>query len=293
MKQVEALVIGKGPAGVQAAIYMKRGGVHPVVIGKDLGAGEQARTVENYYGFETVGGGELVEIGIRQAQALDIPVITDEVVSIAYDPDGFIVKTTQEIYKAWTVLLATGSHRNMPRIKKIRNYTGKGVSQCAVCDGFFYRGKNVAVIGSGEYAASEAAELLELCQSVVVMTNGEPITGSFDPRCIINTEKVISVYGETKVEGLETESGNIPFDGIFIAMGSASSTDLATKLGIEVQNGRIIVNEEMETPIPGLYAAGDCIPGVQQVVKAAADGCIAGYAMIATVRAHKRKAGIK
>lgn len=293
MKQVEALVIGKGPAGIQAAIYMKRGGVNPVVIGKDLGAGEQARKVENYYGFESVGGGELVEIGIRQAQKLDIPVITDEVVSIAYDIDGFIVKTTQEIYQAWTVLLATGSQRNMPRIRRIRNFAGKGVSQCAVCDGFFYKGKTVAVIGSGDYAASEAEELLALCQRVIVLTNGEEISGRFDSRCEIITEKIHAVYGDTKVEGLELENGNLEVDGIFIAMGTASSTDLAVKLGIEVQNGRIIVNEEMETMIPGLYAAGDCIPGVQQVVKAAADGCVAGYAMIAAVRAKKRELGVK
>lgn len=293
MEQVEALVIGKGPAGVQAAIYMKRGGVNPIVIGKDLGAGEQARSVENYYGFQTVGGGELVEIGIAQAKNLDIPVITDEVVSIAYDPEGFIVKTTKKTYLAWTVLMATGSHRNMPRIKKIRNYTGKGVSQCAVCDGFFYKNKTVAVIGSGDYAANEAEELLALCKRVIVLTNNEPITGKFDSRCEIIQTPVISIYGENKVEGVEMETGNLELDGVFVAMGSASSTDLAIKLGLEVQNGRIIVNEEKETTIPGLYAAGDCIPGVQQVVKAAADGCIAGYAMIAAVRAKKRMLGVK
>lgn len=289
MRDVEALVIGKGPAGIQAAVYMKRGGVNPVVIGKDLGAGEQARLVENFYAFESIGGAELVELGIKQAQALDIPVITDEVVSIAYDGVYYVVKTTQETFRAWTVLLATGSHRNMPRIRKIRNYAGKGVSQCAVCDGFFYRNKTVAVIGSGEYAASEAEELLALCKRVVVMTNGETVEGNFDPRCEFIHDKVDAVYGDPTVEGLVVGDENVPFDGIFIAMGSASSTDLATKLGIEVQNGRIIVNDEMETAMPGLYAAGDCIPGVQQVVKAAADGCIAGYAMIATVRAKKRE----
>ncbi len=290
MIKTDALVIGKGPAGIQAAVYMKRGNIDPIVIGKGIGASEQARVIDNYYGFETIGGPELVLRGIAQAEALGIPVISDEVLSITYDTEGFVVKTTTETYLALTVLIATGSHRNIPRVKRIRNYGGKGVSYCAVCDGFFYRKKTVAVIGSADYAASEAAELVEIAEKVVILTNDEPVTGTFDPRCEIITDKVISVYGEGKVQGVELETGQLELDGIFVAIGSASSTDLATKMGIEVQNGRLIVNEEMETNIPGIYAAGDCIPGVQQIAKAVSDGCIAGYAMIAAVRAKRREA---
>lgn len=288
MIKTDALIIGKGPAGIQAAIYLKRGNVDPMVIGKGIGASEQARVIDNYYGFESIGGPELVELGIKQAEALDIPVISDEVVSIAYDADGFIVKTSQESYLAMTLLLATGSHRNMPRIKKIRNYSGKGVSYCAVCDGFFYRQKAVAVIGSGDYAASEAAELVELAETVYVLTNGEAITGTFDSRCVIIEEKVKSVLGDELVSGVELETRELDLDGIFIAIGSASSTDLAVKLGLEVSMGRLVVDEEMQTNIPGIYAAGDCTPGVQQIAKAVSDGCIAGYAMIAAIRAKKR-----
>ncbi len=289
MIYTDALIIGKGPAGIQASIYLKRGNVDPLVIGKNVGASAQARHVENYYGIHSMGGTELIEHGIKQAENLGIPVITDEVVSISFDGTHYLVKTVEETYQALSVLIATGSHRNIPRIRMIRKYHGMGVSYCAVCDGFFYRGKTVAVIGAGEYAASEASELVELAEKVIVLTNGDEITGEFDSRCEIITEKVIAAYGESKLEGLTLESGNLELDGIFVAIGSASSTDLAVKLGIEVQNGRIMVDEERQTAMPGLYAAGDCIPGVQQIVKAAADGCIAGYAMTSFIRAKKRE----
>ncbi|QIK70594.1 NAD(P)/FAD-dependent oxidoreductase [Erysipelothrix sp. HDW6C] len=288
MIKTDALIIGKGPAGIQAAVYLKRGNVDPLVIGKGIGASEQARVIDNFYGFPSIGGPELIERGIDQAEQLGIPVISDEVVSIAFDEAGYSVRTTTETYQAMSVLIATGSHRNIPRIKKIRNYNGKGVSYCAVCDGFFYRKKTVAVIGSADYAASEAAELVEIAEKVYVLTNGEAPTGNFDPRCEIITDKVIAVYGEEKVGGVELEKATLDLDGIFIAIGLASSTDLATKLGVEVQNGRLVVDEEMATNLPGLYAAGDCTPGVQQIAKAVSDGCIAGYAMIAYIRHKKR-----
>lgn len=288
MKETDALIIGKGPAGIQAAVYLKRGNVDTTVIGKDLGASETARDVDNFYGFTSIGGVELVERGINQAIELEIDVVTDEVLSISFDGEGYCVETIHETYKAISVLLATGSHRNIPRIRKIRNYNGRGVSYCAVCDAFFYRGKTVAVVGSAEYAAHEAAELVEIASKVYVLTNGEPITGTFDERCIILEEKVKTVVGEEKVSGVEMESGIIDLDGIFVAIGSATTTDLANKLGLGVENGRILVNENMETNMPGLYAAGDCTFGVQQIAKAVGDGCIAGMNMISYIRGIKR-----
>ena len=106
---------------------------------------------------------------------------------------------------------------------------------------------------------------------------------------MINETPVKAVFGEDKVEGLTLDEEDIAVDGIFVAMGSASSADLATKLGIYVENGRIVVNEEMETNLPGLYAAGDCTPGVQQIAKAVSDGCIAAYAMLSYIRSKKRE----
>lgn len=289
MIETDALIIGKGPAGIQASVYLKRGNVDPIVIGKGYGASEQAEVIDNFYGFTSIGGVELIERGIEQAQSLGIDVVDDEVTSISFDGEGYVVTTIHEEYRAMSLMLATGSHRNVPRIRKIRNYAGKGVSYCAVCDAFFYRNKTVAVVGSAEYAAHEASELVEIVDKVYVLTNGEALSGTFDERCVIIDKKVKSVYGNEKVEGVEFEDqSTLELEGIFVAIGSATSTDLANKLGVYVENGRIVVNAEMETNLPGLYAAGDCTPGVQQIARAVSDGCVGGMNMISYIRNKKR-----
>lgn len=288
MKEIDALIIGKGPAGIQASLYMVRANITPVVIGKDIGANMLAKIVDNFYGFPEISGSDLVEIGIKQAEGLNIPVITDEVVSLAFDGDRYIVTTVNETYACLALLLATGTQRTIPRVRKIRNYTGKGVSYCAVCDGFFFKNKVVAVMGNAEYAASEARELVELASKVYVLTDGLEPTAQFDERVIIVKDKLVSVLGDDLVSGVETSEGVIDLDGIFVALGSASSSDLASQIGLEINHGRIVVNSEQETILPGLYAAGDCTPGPQQIAKAVSDGCIAGMNMVGYIRAKKR-----
>lgn len=289
MIELDALIIGKGPAGVQAALYMYRANVKPLIIGKDLGASEQAQVVDNFYGYPSIGGPELIEIGIKQATDMGIEVVTDEVLSIRYEDEKYIVTTPLTTYKVIALLLATGTQRTIPRVRKIRNFHGKGVSYCAVCDAFFYRNKTVGVLGNASYAAHEAAELVEICDKVYVFTDGKDLEAEFDPRCIIITDKLKTVLGDEKVSGLETDLTVINLDGIFVALGSASSTDIATQIGLEIANGRIVVNSEQETMIPGLYAAGDCTPGPQQIAKAVSDGCIAGMNMVSYVRTFKRR----
>lgn len=288
MEEIDALIIGKGPAGIQASLYMVRANVMPLVIGKDLGASEQAQVVDNFYGYPSISGPDLIEIGIKQAQGLGITVLNDEVLSISHNGDRYLVKTVEKTYAPYALLLATGTQRTIPRVRKIRNFTGKGVSYCAICDAFFFREKVVAVLGNAQYAASESKELVELASKVYVLTDGLEPEAEFDDRVIIIKDKLKSVVGDDKVSGIETESGVIELDGIFVALGSASSSDLATQLGLELSHGRIVVNKEQETAMPGLYAAGDCTPGPQQIAKAVSDGCIAGMNMVGFVRAKRR-----
>lgn len=288
MKEIDALIIGKGPAGIQASLYMVRANVKPIVIGKDLGASEQAQIVDNFYGYPSIAGPDLIEIGIKQAKGLGIPVVSDEVLSISHNGERYIVKTVEETYAPFALLLATGTQRTIPRLRRIRNFTGKGVSYCAICDAFFFRNKVVAVLGNAQYAASEANELVELASKVYVLTDGLELEAEFDDRVIVIKDKLKSVLGDDKVSGIETENGVIELDGIFVALGSASSSDLATQIGLEVAHGRIVVNQEQETAMPGLYAAGDCTPGPQQIAKAVSDGCIAGMNMVGYVRKMRR-----
>ena len=154
---------------------------------------------------------------------------------------------------------------------------GHGVSWCAVCDAFFYRGKDVAVLGSGEYALHEVQALLPVAHSVTLLTGGAPLTAQFPPEVAVRTEVVEAILGEERVTGVQLkDGGTLEVSGVFVALGVAGSTALARKLGAEVNGSRIVVDDHMQTSLPGLYAAGDCTGGLLQVAKAVYEGAVAG-----------------
>ena len=171
------IIIGNGPAGVSASLYTARAGVETTIIGSGLGALGKAEKIENYYGFaEPVDAKELVAAGIAQAKRAGVSYIEDEVVGIGFG-QKLMVSTKTASYEADYVVLSTGASRSTPPIPGLRELEGHGVSYCAVCDAFFYRGKDVAVLGSGEYAMHEASELLPVVGSITVLTNGAELTG--------------------------------------------------------------------------------------------------------------------
>jgi thioredoxin reductase (NADPH) len=280
----DVIVLGKGPAGIQAAVYVKRANLNVLVIGKDGGALGWTEHVGNFYGFDHITGPELLEKGIQQAQTLGIEVKSCEVTSVSY-LGHYLVKTTEAEFEAKAVILASGAPRTRVKIDNLKNLEGKGVSYCAICDAFFYRQKEVAVIGHGEYAAQEAHELINIVGSVTVFTNGEEPTGHFDERVKIITEPIQAILGEDRVSGVQLKNGDsFPVHGVFVALGSASATDLALKIGALVENNKIVVDDKKMTNVPGLFAAGDCTPGIMQIAKAVGDGCIAGIEAIGYVR---------
>ncbi|MGL5972496.1 MAG: NAD(P)/FAD-dependent oxidoreductase [Oscillospiraceae bacterium] len=291
MKSYDIAIIGKGPAGVSASLYAVRGGGTTLVIGKDSGTVGKCDKIDNYYGFrETISGEDLMENGIYQAERLGVDFLYDEVLALDYNGD-FTVKCKTEDITAKTVLIATGSSRNTPRIDGIKDFEGKGVSYCAVCDAFFYRGKDICVIGNGEYALHEAMELKEVVKSVTILTDGKPIAFenvSDDIKVIDKKIKLVS--GEEIVSKVTfDDDSTLDIQGIFIAIGVAGSVELAKKIGAQVDNNKIIINESMATNIPGLYAAGDCTGGMLQVAKAVYQGATAGGEMLKTVRKLKIK----
>lgn len=284
----DVIVCGKGPAGIQAAVYIKRSNLNVLVIGKDGGALAKTDKIANYYGFELISGADLLNAGIHQAQSLGIEVASEEITGLSYGMDGYTVTTTQNTYTSKAVILATGSPRATLPIPGLKELEGKGVSYCAICDAFFYRQKIVGVLGHGDYAAQEAHELINVASQVIVFTNGLKPTGHFDPRVKFVETKVKSIQGEQKISAVELETGEcVEVNGLFIALGSASATDLALKLGALVEKNKIIVDEKKATNIPGLFAAGDCTPGLMQISKAVGDGCVAGLEAIAFVRSLK------
>ena len=281
------VIIGQGPAGISAALYAVRGGADVTIIAKDNGALAKADLIQNYYGFENgISAEELIERGIKQAENLGVHFIRDEIASIEFGENGYIVKTIGGELEAGAVIIACGIARNVPPIRNIDTFEGKGVSYCAICDGFFFRGKKVAVIGSGKYALSEYGVLKNIIEDVTICTNGE--APAFDAAGTqVNTRKIASFEGKENIAEIVFADGTRqPIDGVFVACGSAGAFELSKKLGLEMAGNKIAVNEKRETNIPGIYAAGDCIPGLQQIAKAVYDGMVAGTEALKFLKAN-------
>lgn len=282
------VIVGSGPAGCSAALYAARAGMETTVISKGIGALQKAEQIQNYYGFEEgITGAELYRRGVAGTQAVGTQFVTAEVVGLDYAAT-LVVQTTAGDYPADAVILATGTGRIAPKIAGLAEHEGRGVSYCATCDAFFYRGKTAAVLGTGEYALHEVQALLPLAGKVILCTNGEPLTAEFPAGVTVCTEKLEAIEGEETVTALRLAGGGLlPADGLFVALGVAGSAALARKLGAPVENGRIVVDEKMQTGIPGLFAAGDCTGGMLQVCKAVYEGALAATEAIKQIRGKK------
>ena len=280
--EYDVIIIGAGPAGISAGLYTKRANKKTLIIYNNESSLEKATKIENYYGFENgISGEELYKKGIEQAKNLGINVKKEEVIKIDKIKDIFEVKTVNENYTAKNVVLATGNKKNKPDIKNIEKFDGKGVSYCAICDGFFYRGKDVVVIGNGNYAIAETNDLINIVNHVTILTNGKKIPEFRAENVDIENRKAVAIEGNDNVEAVELDDGTkLKTDGVFVAQGVAGSTDFARKIGALVKNEKIVVNEKMQTTVEGLYACGDCIGGTLQVAKAVNDGMIAGIDII-------------
>ena len=277
----DVIIIGSGPAGISAGIYLKRAKKNVLIISKGNSALEKAEKIDNYYGVLNVSGKELYELGLKQAKALDIHIEDDEVTNISFE-NNFIVTTVNRQFESKYVIIATGTNRKTPNIKGIKEFEGKGVSYCAICDAFFYRNKDVAVIGNGNYAIHEANHLKPVAKSVTILTNGKEIVENRSMQEFEIEETPIREFrGSNVIEEIEFDNNNTKkIDGVFIAIGTASSTDLAKKIGAVVKNNNIVVDENMETTVKGMYACGDCTGGLLQVNKAVYEGAKAALSII-------------
>ncbi|MCL2216266.1 MAG: NAD(P)/FAD-dependent oxidoreductase [Defluviitaleaceae bacterium] len=316
----DVLIIGGGPAGVTAAMYTARAGFKTIIICKDAGALGKAERVDNFYGHLEIGGAALVATGLEQARKAGAEVINEEVVGLmtfeCEDGDltenGFNVKTTSAEYRAKAVVLATGANRVTPKIPGLSEYEGRGVSYCAICDGFFYRGKNVAVLGNGQYALHEAEDLLSLAASVTLLTDEEEPEADFPEAVIVRKEKIVKIFGgparvgtapgaagssglktfvqKIALQGVTLETGKnseeeLSISGLFVAVGIAGGTDLARKIGAALDSqGSVLVDKSMRTTVPGLWAAGDCVAGLKQIAKAVYEGAEAGTDIVKFLR---------
>ena len=273
---IDLIIIGAGPAGISASLYAKRANNNVLILYNGESNLEKAEKIDNYYGFENgISGQELYNIGIKQAENIGVKVKKEEVLHIEQIVNGFEITTTENSYQSKALIIATGNKKIRPNIKGLQEFEGKGISYCAICDGFFYRNKNVAVIGNGKFAVNEANILKNIAKSVTILTNGEQITNISDIE--INTKRIEQITGKMRVQEIIFEDKSIlEIDGVFVALGEAGGADFAKKIGILTNNDNIVVNEKMETNVKGIFACGNTNGGFLQVSKAVYEGAVAG-----------------
>jgi len=293
MDKTDIAIIGQGPAGLSAAIYTARAGLKTMVLGCDPKVAGNY-DIDNYFGFpESITGKELIELGCKHAQKFGAELRCQKVLSVYQNAEGgFDIKTDQSKILCRALILATGVSRVRPGIKNISEYEGKGVSYCVSCDGFFYKNKNVLVLGEGIFAANQALELKDYTPSVTICTQGkkEKITEDYHAFLEKNNIPVLSgkitqLKGNKVLEQAVFEDGKtMDVDGIFLAMGEASSLDFAYSLGITTRGVFIEADHDQRTNIPGVFAAGDCVGRFLQISVAVGEGAIAGHSAISYLK---------
>lgn len=300
---LDVIIIGGGPAGLSAAVYAQRYKLKTVVLAQAIGGtANEAHLVENYPGYKSISGFELMMKYKEHVDYLGGDVRMEEVRSITKEGDIYKVETNRECYEGKTVILAAGSKRRKLGIPGEEEFAGKGVSYCATCDGAFFRDKKVAVIGGADSAASAAVLLSQHAKEVKIIYRGDAL------RCepywidLIEANEKISVKccsnlteikGEQVVKNVLMDDGTEEeFDGIFIEVGSVPPKEMAENVGVEVdEKGYIKVEHSMATNQPGFYAAGDITTYSdynRQIVVAASEGAIAAMSAFKFLKAKKQ-----
>jgi thioredoxin reductase (NADPH) len=297
----DLIIIGAGPAGLSAAIYAARYKMNFLVVGELVGGlATEAHKVSNYPGVKDISGIELMESFRAQAEALGAKIEESAVQNIEKKKDRFVVKTANASHEAKAIILALGLQHRKLNISGEEEFLGKGVSYCATCDGAFYKNKNVAVIGGGNSAVSAAVMLAKIAKKVYLINRSDKFRA--EPAWIEELKKmknaeiiynanVSKVSGKEFVEKIELDTGKkLDVDGLFIEAGVIPSTLLAKNLVVSLdENGFISVDNEMNTNVAGVFAAGDITNGssFKQIVIACGQGAIAAYSAYKFVAKNK------
>ena len=294
----KVVVIGAGPAGITASIYLKRAGIDLVLIEKMMPGGKISLThkIDNYPGFTSIGGSDLANHMMNQLMENNIEIVFDEVNEVVKEENKFIVRTTYGEYDADAVIVATGTVERKLGIPGEKEFFAKGVSTCAVCDGGFFKGQPMAIIGGGNSALEEALYLSSITNKVYVVHRRDEFRADQilvdrikeDPNIeIVTPYNPIEVKGDKMVSSLVLEHAKtkelkeIEIKAMFAYIGAEPNTSFVNIPTIFDEKGYINVNSEMETIVPGLFACGDCIKkNLRQVVTACGDGAVAAMSAV-------------
>lgn len=287
----DIIIIGSGPAGLSAAIYAQRACLDTIVIEKNgISGGQVLNTweVDNYPGFPGVTGFELSRQFREHANKLGARVVQDEVVQVELSGNVKKVVCEEETYEARCVILASGAHHRTLEVPGEEELRGAGVSYCATCDGAFFRGRTVAVVGGGDAALEDAIFLARMCEKVYIVHRRDKLRGAkrlqerlqaLENIEFVWNSETVAIEGNAQVEALrlrQTQTGEerrLDVDGVFIAVGIAPESELyAGQLELDEQ-GYIRADESGQTSVPGVFAAGDVrTKALRQILTAASDG---------------------
>ena len=293
-KEYDVIIIGGGPAGLSAGIYTARARLKTLLIEKGAVGGQiiNAELVENYAGFKDgISGIDLMMAMQDQAAKFGVEILPDEVTSIAVKGKGKIVKTSQGDFSAKALIIAGGSERQKTGAPGEKEYTGKGVSYCATCDGAFFRDKVVAVLGGGNSAVTEAIELTKFASKIYLIHRRNELRATkilqekllADARIqpvwdtVLEEIKGDKFVNKIKIKNVKTNAvTELDVDGVFVAVGTQPATGYLKGIVNLDANGSVIINDKLETNVPGIFAAGDIRSGsIRQVIGAAGDGAMA------------------
>ena len=292
----DVIIIGSGPAGYTAAIYAARAKLRPLLFEGSVTAGGalmQTTDVENFPGFpDGIMGPELMDAIRKQAERFGAELVSDDVVAVDLTATPKVVRTETETYLAKAVIVATGSKYKELGVPGEKELSGRGVSWCATCDGFFFREQDIAVIGGGDSAIEEATFLTRFAKSVTLIHRRDTLRASkiMQDRALANPKikflwdsEVVEVIGDTKVTSLRVKnvrSGDeqmVPVGGIFVAIGHSPRSELFTgQLEIDDDGYVLVSGRSTRTAIDGVFACGDVVDHTyRQAVTAAGTGCSA------------------
>jgi len=297
MDKRELVIVGGGPAGLSAGIYASRAAIDTVLLERGIPGGlvVSTETIENYPGFaDGIGGPELMLQMEQQARRFGLNIISSHVEDLKPAEDGMMIKTDSGDILAGAVIIATGVQNQLLNVKGEADYTGRGVSYCATCDGAFFRGKKVAVVGGGDAAVEEAIFLTRFADKVMIIhRRGELRATKIVQKRAFENPKIEFVWysvvdaingegsvGSVTVKDVRSgEKRELPADGVFIYVGHKPVSDLVREYVDTDEKGFIITDDDMRASHPGIFAAGDVRKKLlRQVVTAVADGAIAAVA---------------
>jgi len=287
----ELAIIGAGPAGYSAAIYAERAGIHTALFDQGGGGGlaAYAPNIENYAGFPSITGIDLMDKMKEHASKYTESHFLEQVESIDKKNEQYILHTSEnKTYSAKALLLATGTEHRRLTCAGAKQYEGRGISYCATCDGFFFKEKSVAVVGGGNSALIEAIYLKQIgCKEVYLIHRRDTLRAEeayeADAKkagvSFLLNKVIQEINGKEVLESLvlsdtkTSESTTISINGLFVSIGVIPQNQLATKLGVNIdEHGYVLVDHQMRTNIKGVYAAGDITGGLRQIITAAAEG---------------------